>query len=432
LKTFSLYLLVICAISGGLLLQPAPVAAQEHGWDTIPHEFREFQRQGFRDGLQSAQRDFENHRRPDVNNRDEFRNPKVPPAMVNDYRDGFRRGYDAGVRHFFTGGASGAMPSERPIEQRDDSPHDRMQYGRIGYNDGMIGAQKDFDNHRRPDADHRDEFRAPNVPAMNADEYRAGFRRGYEDAVRRIYPNGVPAIMPWEQRSSSRWDDVPSEFSDARRNGFREGLAAAQRDYDSQRRPDPERHEQFRHPAVPGQFADEFREGFRRGYEASTRHLYPNGVPAFFPGETPPPPPSPWLTMDHNTVQTQRTAFVEGVLAAGQDYEAGSASDLNRHEEYRSPKMNFLLKVVYKTGFKIGYDTAMRNLTDRVSGVASPLQRSSFMDGVAAAHSDFTEKRRPELNLHQEFNQPQVRPAAQEEYRESFRLGFEMANGYLY
>jgi hypothetical protein len=343
LKAFSLSFLAVCAVSAGLLLQTAPAGAQDNGWDSIPREYREFQRQGFRDGLQGAQRDFGNHRRPDVNNREEFRSPRVPPAMVNDYRDGFRRGYDAGVRHFFPGGASG--------------------------------------------------------------------------------------VMPWEQRPSSRWDDMPSDFSEFRRNGFREGLAAAQRDYDNQRRPDPEQHEQFRHPAVPYQFAEDFREGFRRGYDVSTRHLYPSGLPALFPGEI---PPSPWLTMDHNTVQTQRTAFVEGVFAAGQDYEAGYASDLNRHEEYRSPKMNFLLKVVYKTGYKTGYDTAMRNLADGVPGVASPSQRRAFLDGVAAAHRDFDEKRRPELNLHPEFTQPQVEPRSQDEYRESFRRGFEMANSYLY
>ncbi len=429
MKIFSLSFLFVCAISGGLLLQPATVRAQDRGWDSIPREYREFQRQGFRDGLQGAQRDFENHRRPDINNREEFRRPNVPPAMVNDYRDGFRRGYDAGVRHFFPGGAPGVMPMEHPDERHDDGPRDSVQYARLGYNDGMVGAQKDYDNHRRPDVNNRDEFRRPSVPAFNLDEYRNGFRRGYDDAVRRIYPDGVPAIMPWEQRSSSRWDNVPSEFSEVRRNGFHEGLAAAQRDYDDQRRPDPERHEQFRHPAVPLEFADEFREGFRRGYDVSTSHLYPNGLPALFPGEI---PPSPWLTMDHNTVQTQRTAFVDGVFAAGQDYEAGYASDLNRHEEYRSPKMNFLLKVVYKTGYKTGYDTAMRNLADRVSGVASPFQRRAFMDGVAAAHRDFDEKRRPELDLHQEFNQPQVEPRSRDEYCESFRRGFEMANSYLY
>ena len=135
--------------------------------------------------------------------------------------------------------------------------------------------------------------------------------------------------------------------------------------------------------------------------------------------------------MDHNTVQTQRTAFVEGVLAAGQDYAGGYASDVDRHEEYRSPNMNFLLKLVYKSGYKIGYDTAMHNLMDRVPGVASPLQQRAFMEGVAAAHHDFDENRRAEVNMHQEFNQPQSEPRFQDEYRDSFRRGYEMAKAWV-
>jgi hypothetical protein len=59
-------------------------------------------RRGFQDGIQGARRDFENHRPPNVNNRDEFRNPKfLPPPDRRDYREGFRRGYDVAVRHMY-------------------------------------------------------------------------------------------------------------------------------------------------------------------------------------------------------------------------------------------------------------------------------------------------------------------------------------------
>jgi len=43
--------------------------------------------------MDGALRDLDNHRRPDPNNRDEFRRPNVPYEMVEPYRDGFRRGY---------------------------------------------------------------------------------------------------------------------------------------------------------------------------------------------------------------------------------------------------------------------------------------------------------------------------------------------------
>ncbi len=79
---------------------PPPGAYGQGGWNTPPGEFREFRRQGFVDGVQGAQRDFENHRVWNVKNRDEFRHPPVPGFAKNDYRDGFKRGYYSAVSHF--------------------------------------------------------------------------------------------------------------------------------------------------------------------------------------------------------------------------------------------------------------------------------------------------------------------------------------------
>ncbi|WP_218623933.1 hypothetical protein [Granulicella sp. dw_53] len=77
------------------------------GWDAPPREFRDVQQRGFRDGIEGARRDFENHRPPNVNNRDEFRHPPVGGSLRRDYKDGFRRGYDVGVRHLMGGGGPG-------------------------------------------------------------------------------------------------------------------------------------------------------------------------------------------------------------------------------------------------------------------------------------------------------------------------------------
>jgi hypothetical protein len=68
-------------------------------WDTPPREFRDVQRQGFHDGIEGAKKDFDNHRTPDVNNRDEYRHPKVPRSDREDYREGFRRGYEVAMTH---------------------------------------------------------------------------------------------------------------------------------------------------------------------------------------------------------------------------------------------------------------------------------------------------------------------------------------------
>lgn len=79
----------------------------QRGWDAPPPEMRDFMRRGYADGVQGAQRDFENHRIWDVNNRDEFRHPHVPGNVRGDYREGFKRGYYATVRHFQGGRGPG-------------------------------------------------------------------------------------------------------------------------------------------------------------------------------------------------------------------------------------------------------------------------------------------------------------------------------------
>ena len=71
------------------------------GWDAAPPEFRAAQQRGFHDGIEGARRDFENHRPPNVNNRDEYRHPNVPGPDRRDYRFGFQRGYDVAVHHMY-------------------------------------------------------------------------------------------------------------------------------------------------------------------------------------------------------------------------------------------------------------------------------------------------------------------------------------------
>jgi hypothetical protein len=82
---------------------PAAAYAQDRGWDAPPQEFRDIQRQGFHDGVDGARKDYDNHRRADVNNRDEYRHPHVPPSARDDYREGFRRGYETAMDHLMTG-----------------------------------------------------------------------------------------------------------------------------------------------------------------------------------------------------------------------------------------------------------------------------------------------------------------------------------------
>lgn len=82
----------------------APAAAyaagiQDRPWDQPPDEFRDAERRGFHDGIEGARRDFDNHRPPSPENRDEYRHPHVPRDLRHDYREGFRRGYEVGMHH---------------------------------------------------------------------------------------------------------------------------------------------------------------------------------------------------------------------------------------------------------------------------------------------------------------------------------------------
>jgi hypothetical protein len=69
-------------------------------WSEPPGEYRdEVARKGFHDGIEGARRDAENHRPPNVNNREEYRHPDVHGGDRRTYRDAFRRGYETGVQH---------------------------------------------------------------------------------------------------------------------------------------------------------------------------------------------------------------------------------------------------------------------------------------------------------------------------------------------
>lgn len=81
-----------------------PMVIEGQGpWEAPPREFREIERRGFHDGIEGARKDFGNHRRPDVHNRDEYRNPPVHGADRRAYRRAFERGYQAGVEHIYNG-----------------------------------------------------------------------------------------------------------------------------------------------------------------------------------------------------------------------------------------------------------------------------------------------------------------------------------------
>jgi hypothetical protein len=97
---FSLVLVAPARAKAAPTGSPVAGAAQERGdWDAPPAEFRDVQRQGFHDGVEGARKDFDNHRPPNVENREEFRHPHVSRDLREDYREGFRAGYERAMTH---------------------------------------------------------------------------------------------------------------------------------------------------------------------------------------------------------------------------------------------------------------------------------------------------------------------------------------------
>jgi hypothetical protein len=73
---------------------PRPVA---YAVPPPPPEFDQIGQRGFHDGFAAAQRDIAAGRAPSVDHHPNFRNPPVPPPAIEDYRQGFRSGYDTAM-----------------------------------------------------------------------------------------------------------------------------------------------------------------------------------------------------------------------------------------------------------------------------------------------------------------------------------------------
>ena len=91
-----------------------------------------------------------------------------------------------GLALLASGGSAFAQQYYGPAPYADHDAQEAMEHR--GFQDGMFGADRDYQNHRRPDVNNRDEYRDPDrIPAWGQQEYREGFRRGYYMRVRQIY-----------------------------------------------------------------------------------------------------------------------------------------------------------------------------------------------------------------------------------------------------
>ena len=99
---------LILALASTLLFTAGKAFAGQYYGAPPPYGYGDaeeaLERRGFWDGVRGAEHDFENHRVPNVENRDEYRDPEsLPPWARHEYREGFRRGYYMRVRQIYYG-----------------------------------------------------------------------------------------------------------------------------------------------------------------------------------------------------------------------------------------------------------------------------------------------------------------------------------------
>jgi hypothetical protein len=256
---------------------PAPAVFGQERWEVPPGEFNEIQRRGFHDGVEGARKDFGNHRNPDVDNREEYRHPDLPPDARDVYRAAFRHGYQEAASHLW--GAPPPPPPPPPVPVAPPPSHDWDRWGmrglendaeRRGYREGMEEARHDVQYNRNTDPDDQAQFRNPPVPPPMASEYREGFLRGYEVAVSQLTGG-----RPWEARDNDleHWAP-PDAFTEWQRRGFRDGVDGARHDYGNHRRPSVLNRWEYTQPHVSAEFVRDYRQGFRRGYEMAASRLW--------------------------------------------------------------------------------------------------------------------------------------------------------------
>jgi len=152
-------------------------------WDRPDNAWNDVQRRGFHEGIEAAREDVANHRRPDADDRFEYRHPRVPGRFREAYRESFMRGYRVAISHLANSGpAYGPPPVVVGRGAWDAFPDGYDDVRRNGFRHGIESARDDYEHHRNPDVDRHDTFRHPDVPRDQKRPFQEGFRQGYRVA----------------------------------------------------------------------------------------------------------------------------------------------------------------------------------------------------------------------------------------------------------
>ena len=88
-----------------------------------------------------------------------------------------------------------------------------------------------------------------------------------------LQPLSNATVAQDHDQDRDRWDEPPSEYRDAERRGFHEGVEAARHDVSEHRHADADDHQMYKHPPVDRDDRSAFREGFREGYRRAMEHM---------------------------------------------------------------------------------------------------------------------------------------------------------------
>jgi hypothetical protein len=69
----------------------------------------------------------------------------------------------------------------------------------------------------------------------------------------------APAPSQPQYEGQGRWDEPPSEYRDAQRSGFHDGIEAARRDFTEHRHRDADDHAAYKHPRVEHDLVSDYR-----------------------------------------------------------------------------------------------------------------------------------------------------------------------------
>ncbi|HEV2021039.1 MAG TPA: hypothetical protein VGQ94_00770 [Terriglobales bacterium] len=134
---------------------------------------------GYRDGIEGAQKDIRKNKRLDFNDHDWYRNADHGYSSrygnKESYRQQYRQGYEAGYRETFDQRSQGYGNGR--------GGNSDVAYS-TGYSDGMVKARKDMANRKSPDPTRHDWYKDANRgydgrAYRNRDDYKQRYRQGY-------------------------------------------------------------------------------------------------------------------------------------------------------------------------------------------------------------------------------------------------------------